>query len=485
LEGGGGAAETAPAPTPMPASGEVPSITLNLRRISLMDALKIITEVANLKYRIQENVVMIRPIGAVEPGMMTELYPVQPTLIDMVVRRGDEEQDRRGSGEFIEMGGRGAAAADISRADVKQFFADMGVPFPPGSSVSYNEQISQLIVRNTRENLEIFETILSQLNVIPNQVEIEAKFVEISQNDLEELGFEWILTDDWEIAMEEGTGPIAARERLIVDQESNGFTKGNRFFQRGAAGTIVPNARTGGANALPMVGDILSISSVLTNPEVNMVLHALDRAGGSDVLSAPRVTTRSGINAQIQVVREIIYPTEFDVTEPTVQSQGNLVTPPTVTPGAFETRETGVILNVTPTVGPDGYTIDLTLVPEVSELVGWIQYGSSIGVQGQTFTYNIPQPVFSSRNVTTSIVIWDGQTVVMGGLMREDLRTVRDKVPIIGDIPLLGRFFRNEGENSQKINLIIFVTARLVDPAGKRIRRVTGSPMTAATESEG
>jgi general secretion pathway protein D len=142
-----------------------------------------------------------------------------------------------------------------------------------------------------------------------------------------------------------------------------------------------------------------------------------------------------------------------------------------VTPGSFETRETGVILNVTPTVGPDGYTIDLTMVPEVAELVDWIQYGSSTAAGGVSFTYNIPQPVFASRNVTTSIVIWDGQTVVMGGLIREDLIKVKDKIPLLGDIPILGRLFRSEGEYSKKKNLLIFVTARLVDPSGKPIHR--------------
>ena len=89
--------------------------------------------------------------------------------------------------------------------------------------------------------------------------------------------------------------------------------------------------------------------------------------------------------------------------------------------------------------------------------------------QQNTYLFNMPQPIFTSRNVTTSIVIWDGQTVVMGGLIREELTTIKDKIPILGDIPLLGWFFRSEGQYSQKKNLLIFVTARLVDPAGRPI----------------
>jgi general secretion pathway protein D len=117
------------------------------------------------------------------------------------------------------------------------------------------------------------------------------------------------------------------------------------------------------------------------------------------------------------------------------------------------------------------------MVPEVAELVDWIQYGSSITVQGQNFVFNIPQPIFSSRNATTSIVIWDGQTVVLGGLIREELVTMRDKIPFLGDIPILGRLFRSEGQQSRKTNLLIFVTARLVDPAGNPIHKAGGMAM--------
>jgi general secretion pathway protein D len=103
--------------------------------------------------------------------------------------------------------------------------------------------------------------------------------------------------------------------------------------------------------------------------------------------------------------------------------------------------------------------------------VDWIQYGSTTAVGGNVFTYNIPQPLFASRNVTTSIVVWDGQTVVMGGLISEELVTIVDKIPLLGDIPFIGRLFRSEGSHSQKRNLMIFVTARLGDPAGKLIHK--------------
>ena len=81
----------------------------------------------------------------------------------------------------------------------------------------------------------------------------------------------------------------------------------------------------------------------------------------------------------------------------------------------------------------------------------------------------IQQPIFSSRKVQTSVTIWDGQTVAMGGLIREDVQDVEDKVPLLGDIPILGRLFQQKAEDHFKRNLMVFVTAYLIDPSGQRI----------------
>ncbi len=83
----------------------------------------------------------------------------------------------------------------------------------------------------------------------------------------------------------------------------------------------------------------------------------------------------------------------------------------------------------------------------------------------------INQPIFSSRKVTTSVSVWDGQTVVLGGLMREDVQKTEDRTPIIGDIPLVGRLFRTNVDQHIKRNLVIFVTARLINPGGQLVNQ--------------
>jgi len=448
------------------ATVEVPKVTLVLRRISLYDALQIITEYADLKFKIENRIVFITPSGLEE--METRVYAVQPTLIDVIVETGDSDGGGGGSrsGEFIEIG----TPVSFSRADVAGFFRRAGVPIPRGASITFNPATSQIVHRNTIDNLDIFERLLPKFNVPPTQVEIEARFVEIIQEDLNELGLEWILTDDYEIARNTEDGSfISGQERVQLNADDDGFTKGLRFLTGGPTG--IEGATRAESDGSGILGDVLSFSSVLTNPEMTVVLHALSVSGGSDLLSAPRITTRSGIAASIEVVQEIIYPTEFEAqtAELILGSGGNNAINVdqgagiVIFPETFETREVGVILNVTPTVGPDKYTIDLTLAPEVAELVDWIQYG--------TPPFNIPQPIFASRNATTSIVIWDGQTIVMGGLINELITRFDDKVPFLGDIPLLGRLFRSEGEASRKRNLLIFVTARIVDPAGQVVNK--------------
>ena len=445
-------------------TGGVSPITLNLRRISMLDAIKYITEVAGLKYRVEDTAVIITRMDAPVSKLVSRMYPVQPSFMDVVIERQGSTADERDE-EFVGLGGR----VQTTKSDVKDFFERAGVKFPTGATISYNAAISQLIVNNTPDNLETFERILQQLNVIPNQVEIEARFIEIGQNDLEELGFQWILNDNYEIASKkDGSGG-----QIRMNANANGVTQGLRFFASDSnKGLISPVSSVVQTATQSTLGNIASFSSVLTNPDVTMVIQALSQHGGSDLLSAPRVTTRSGVNAQIQVVREIIYPMEFDSEIITIDQENEVGNTwqqlaAVSTPGDFQTRETGVILNVTPTVGPDGYTIDLVMAPEVCELSDWIQYGGAVG----DYYFNQPMPVFTSRNVTTSLVIWDGQTVVMGGLIREELVTVKDKIPILGDIPLLGWLFRSEGSHSQKKNLLIFVTARLVDPAGRPVHQ--------------
>jgi general secretion pathway protein D len=137
-------------------------------------------------------------------------------------------------------------------------------------------------------------------------------------------------------------------------------------------------------------------------------------------------------------------------------------------------------LEIEPNISENDYVIDLRFVPEIVEFEGFINYGSPIqspstDVFGNPTTVvitenRIEMPVFSTRRVNSSLFIYDGYTVAVGGLIREDVQNVEDSVPIFGDIPIIGRLFQSKAENRIKSNLIIFVTAQIIDPTGRPIR---------------
>jgi len=253
---------------------------------------------------------------------------------------------------------------------------------------------------------------------------------------------------------------------------------------------------------------MLAVAGIFTNPQFQVVLRALNQQKGVDLVSAPKVTTKSGQRATINIVREFRYPSEYDLPQVSAASGSQYQPVVPTTPTAFETKPVGITLEVEPTVGPDGYTIDLILSPRIVEFDGFINYGSPIFAEVQAVylsggvivtsptqtilaTENvINKPVFSTREVITEVTVYDGQTVVLGGLMREDIQKVEDKVPILGDIPLVGRLFRTTADQHIKRNLIMFVTAGLMDPAGQPLIKVddedniVAEPSAAGLESD-
>jgi len=483
---------TGPAPAPaaegQPPAGPVTaasvrSVTLNLKNVSMIEALRYIMPLANLKYRIEPNAVLVLPMDAPEGDMILRFFPVTPgalkTLPTTPAAATTPAIGGVGIGDTTRMSG--ATLPSESSGDVKQYFTELGVPFPPGSSIKYDERTSKISVRNTPENMEIFEKALSELNIIPSQVEIEAKFIDVSEGDLKELGFQWSVgaNKSWilgggKVNLTGGASQLGKNSFIDTNAPPvdiiSGLITGGLRDRSGLSGSSIESLLAG--EAASGITSLLS-GSILGAPDIQFMINALAQKKNTDVLSAPKVTTISGAQAQIRVVQEFIYPTEFST--PTVGTAGGSTTS---VPQAFRTREVGVILNVTPTVGADGYTINLTLVPEVSEFRGFIDYSppttrstSTNSTDTTEVGYNIIQPLFETRNLQTSVVIWDGQTVVLGGLMREDVQEIDDKVPFLGDIPILGRLFRSKVSSRAKRNLLIFVTARLIDPAGNPIHR--------------
>jgi type II secretory pathway component GspD/PulD (secretin) len=133
--------------------------------------------------------------------------------------------------------------------------------------------------------------------------------------------------------------------------------------------------------------------------------------------------------------------------------------------------ETGPILDVVPYVLADGYTINLALIPSVTEFTGYETPPAIPNVTGNLNVVQLPVilPSFSVRQVVTTVNVWDNQTVVIGGLVSSSVLSTKDKVPMLGDLPGIGRLFQSQAKQTKRKNLMIFVTATVVDPAGNRV----------------
>jgi general secretion pathway protein D len=169
--------------------------------------------------------------------------------------------------------------------------------------------------------------------------------------------------------------------------------------------------------------------------------------------------------------------------EPVVRSQvvNNTPTPSAITPNQ-QAVEVGPVLDVIPYVLSDGYTINLTLIPSLTEFAGYSQPPVIPGVNVANVV-EVPTilPNFTVRQVITTVNVWDNQTVVLGGLISSQMVNQKDKVPLLGDLPLVGTLFTSQSKVSQKKNLMIFVTATMVDPAGNRMHSDDELPFAQST----
>jgi len=458
------------------------NITFTARFVSLWDALKIVTgDVANFKFRIRGNVVIVMPVNVTDESMETRSYTVMPNVIERATGLGREMNAARGGGGGGGFGGGDGAAINAEAlgpmADLKKLFSDLGVAWPVGSSISYLSIIGKLRVVNTTENLATFEKVLEEMNVTPRQIEIEARFVEVAQIDLDSLGVEWYQNQKLTRNAGNGNGTYGGGTLVLnKDQLPYDLTQGLRYLASNNGAAL--------GSTLARQDSLFSLQGVFGELDITTVLHALSQRSNTDLLSAPKVVTKAGQEAVIKVVTEYIYPTTFTVIGGGTAAAGGggaaVSSAPGVEPGGFQTREVGVILQVVPEVSAEGQMINLTMNPQVVSEPEWKDYGYDVvtpdpsGISAPVITH-IPmeQPLFKVRSISTSVSIYNGATVVMGGMITENRVSSDDKIPFLGNLPYIGQLFRSKAEHTDKRNLLIFVTARLVDPAGRTVKTST------------
>jgi len=487
-----------------------PRVNISLRNLNLDRILEFVTQQVNFAYTIGSDAVTVDASDATggESSNITEFFPIsRATMIRLTGFRDGGGSSGGGPVDPFAAPSSGGSSAPSQNDEVQalqSFFQSAGVNFDvPGAGLAFDGE--QLIVTQTSRNLERMRVILRNYNEV-KQVEIESKFLEVTQGDLEELGFEWSVNDAAYPLFDPDTAlPIIGDD----GQQKNGYDRKattqnrnlNSAFTSGVNASSIkissPNQELSIGSPAPSLSSAIDLATraadtfnatgwSVAGADVDLAIRALSRKTGSDLMSAPKVTVLSGKRATITVAQELRYPESYGDIESTVSSsggsssltgssKGSAISITAGTPQDFVTRNVGVEMTVTPNVENDD-TISLILEPRVTEFEGFVEYGGpSVALDGSGTTVTVPagfyQPIFSVREITTEVTVFDGATVVMGGLTRDEVKTVNDKVPILGDIPGLGRLFRSEGESRQKRNLLIFVTANLVSPGGSPARQ--------------
>lgn len=339
---------------------------------------------------------------------------------------------------------------DGSAIDIKDYI-EGGLPPQEGRKIDYNEGTGMLTVTDTPTNQRLITKLVKQFDIGPKQIMIEAKLVEVKFTDLDEFGIEW----NW--LRQGGTKNRGFSDLTVLGEQDNaGGTEGIRW---GDSATELFPQTTNGA-------DFFISKTFISGDYLRAYLHALDQSKRGNLLSSPKVATLTGQMANIQITRTIPY-----VSKVAVNNIGTADHPIWQIIYTVDERLTGITLEVTPYVSEDSDIITLDIHPEVSNLTSQVSIFRSTTL-GPTAVVpdDMGWPIVDTRTTQTSVMVKSGETVIMGGLVSDNDATVVKKVPFIGDIPIIGTLFTYKYTDRVKKNLLIFLTASLIDAEGQSYR---------------
>jgi general secretion pathway protein D len=470
---------------------------LQVSNVPLHQALKYITEATRTSFSADEYSVTISPLGSSKSDLVVRTYRVPPDFISSMgagVSSAAPSDDPFAAAPA----GEGLLA---KRLGAQEALEKQGIQFPQGASASYIPSSGTLRVINTEANQDIISQIIEVITrVEPVVVAVRVTMIKTEQTNLQELGFDWFLEDLGFGG--ESAAPGADKGNLTGGTQGNGrgfddviapvetnslkpITSGNRSGDSAISGDSIDGVigSQRGRQVTNSAPGIFGAYGTFDNAKIQMLMRGLEQKKGVDLVSQPSIVTRSGQSSSIAIVREFIYASEYEPPEiPNNVGLGlgagvNPVTPST--PTAFETKDVGVTLEVLPVVDAEKRFISVTLNPVFSEFDGFVNYGSPInssvtsltGTESVEVTGNaILMPIFSKEAVTTTVDVADGATIVIGGLMQENLQNVEDQTPILGSIPIVGRLFQSKAREVKSKMIFFLVNVELMDPTGRRYR---------------
>jgi type II secretory pathway component GspD/PulD (secretin) len=313
------------------------------------------------------------------------------------------------------------------------------------SMIDFDPHTNTLIVRNTPTNLDILEVFLDHLDQEPRQISVEAKFISYSLFEAERVGVGFKFS---------GAGGAA---QFPADSISEGS-----FFDFNLI-TDISQALLGNRG-----GNILFRYTKADGDFLEATINLLSELESSHLVSAPRLVTLNNKPAVIQDVLTRSFRSDLTITTDIVQTPGS-DTPVFVQSidQEFTDVTQGITLSITPQIQADG-TIRLFILPDIARIgpdLNTFVVTTSDGAGG-TIVNTIERPEVERQSIFTNVVISDGDTIVIGGLIEDVVSYQKTGVPFFKDIPLLGRLFENEVKSSDRTNLLIFITVNIMDSRG-------------------
>jgi len=323
-----------------------------------------------------------------------------------------------------------------------------------GGKIQVDVRSNALVITERPSRMNKIQEIIERLDKATEQVMIETKFIEVENTDQKDIGVNWSSLAGYGVT----AGPFQrqwSRNRSSQDssQDTNTGTTSNEEF----LSTAEPSFLSEGANlssnfssgSTSLAGTSRLDTAVFSADEFRVVISALEQNNDTELVANPTVVTMSNQEATIDIVTEIPQ-VEFSIDEETGERRAD---------GLAEPLIFGTQVRVTPQVNDAGF-INLLVIPSVS---------NQIGTQ---FTDIGPQPIISRRKAETNVVIKDGYTLAIGGLTQNEEVQGGTAVPILGSLPYIGRLFSSESNTMRQKNLIIFITAKTLNPDGSTYRDI-------------
>ncbi len=479
-------------------SSQAQTTSIELYNPTALQAIQYVCEQQGLTYTIDQYAIVI---SKGEGEMETKFWTVSARALSTAEEKASTSED---TGEFDLFGDDTEDTGDeFESASVEPEIVRMiknSVPnWPTGSTIFLEPSTGTLVVRQTPGILDEIDGFIKELGTDEEQlqVEIQTRFVMISDQNLEELSVGMKLKSPFDIYSRGSDRSGVSQGGVINPTDLTGALRryatgrrNSRYADRLKQGLGMVGLREG--NNMITDNVIGFFTSALTSPEVGMIFHGISNQTDTDILSAPKITTVSGQSrVSIRQITEVMYPDEYTVYKPAIiyftgQGGGGVfggfsMNAVAGTYAGYATVEStlkedvGIQLVVSPTIGENGKTVSMEVTAAVSEeiephLVTVYVGNDNIIPPIEPIILSVPR--FKTSEVKTHVVVNDGETIVLGGMIMEELKKYNDKVPFWGDLPVVGRIFRSEGSYQDKRNLLVFVTTSIVTPGGKSYKEL-------------